>query len=462
MEATTTKLCEIASCDNKARYECPRCSIEYCSVPCYQSHSSICLKAFSADSTKHLRGVYATSEEREKFHAIVERIRNDETLELASPDPLQPKSDKSDEEHVQESDEDDDNENAGQLLQKLMSDLDEKGKDALFTVLQTAMEHTEGSNITPIELRSVIDDSNQQQEQDKNPSPLCCPRSVQSSEIPDELEDGEGDDIADTLQALVDDMELMDLSAEATFNRLPACLQSDFENALKKGRLRRLVSVWTPWWVSTDSVDSALPVLPSANTLGVEPQAAVIHAHKDIIFTVADILCAYCHTMRLCNGDWQSDPCYAADRIYEKCVTLRKSAKLGGIAEVGVGETFEVGVLQDLEALLMTGDNAVARALGDVMELYKNAMKGMPKGERRRTAKNAVRKLGFVTAWALGQEEKTWTELAREVLKEISRREGLDREVSIAKEVGERIKQIDERRKRTEKGGLHPGIKIVE
>ena len=461
MEPKTTKLCEVSSCENTVRYECPRCGIEYCSVPCYQNHSSVCLKAFSTDSTKHLRGVYATSEDREKFNAIVDRIRNDETLELAPPDPIQQKPNETNEEQIQESDDDDD-ENAGQLLQKLMSELDEKGKDALFTVLQTAMEHTEGINATPTELRSVINDNNQQQEQDENPSSPRRPRSIQKSDITDEPENNENDDIADTLQALVDDMELMDLSAEAMFNRLPAFMQSDFENAIKKGRLRRLVSLWTPWWVSKDSLDSALPALPHTNTLGVKPHAAVIHAHKDIIFTVADIICAYCCSMRLCNGDWRADPCHAADKIYENSVTLRRGAKPGSMAEVTVEEKFDVGVLQDLEALLMTGDNAVVRALGDVMELYKQAMADMAKGERRRMAKNAVRKLGFVTAWAIGQEEKTWIALAREVLKEITRREGLDREVTVAKEVGERMKKMDEARKRKEEGSLHPGIKIVE
>jgi len=49
--------CSVGTCSNTSRYECPRCFVRYCTVKCYQQHSTTCVRAFASDGQDGLRGV---------------------------------------------------------------------------------------------------------------------------------------------------------------------------------------------------------------------------------------------------------------------------------------------------------------------------------------------------------------------------------------------------------------------
>ncbi len=70
--------CAVAACGARAKYECPRCAIRYCGVPCYRKHSARCVAAFAADGQAHLRGVTVSDVDRRKsnrtLRALIEEV----------------------------------------------------------------------------------------------------------------------------------------------------------------------------------------------------------------------------------------------------------------------------------------------------------------------------------------------------------------------------------------------------
>ncbi|BDA48131.1 probable zinc finger HIT domain-containing protein 2 at N-terminal half [Coccomyxa sp. Obi] len=78
MAQTICKVCLIQF----AKYTCPRCNLQYCSLNCYKKHGDRCTEGFHSENVeKQLRQTITTDEEKRKMMEILRRFNeSDETL----------------------------------------------------------------------------------------------------------------------------------------------------------------------------------------------------------------------------------------------------------------------------------------------------------------------------------------------------------------------------------------------
>lgn len=64
-----------------SRYTCPRCNVRYCSLPCYNSHSSRCLESFNRDNVlANLQDCVATPDTRRRMLKALQRFHSGDAL----------------------------------------------------------------------------------------------------------------------------------------------------------------------------------------------------------------------------------------------------------------------------------------------------------------------------------------------------------------------------------------------
>lgn len=219
----------------------------------------------------------------------------------------------------------------------------------------------------------------------------------------------EGDNVADTLQDVADDLDAGVCYATA-LQRLPRALQTDFLKSISDGRISRLVDLWQPWWLAPRVIDveneTPLPPRPLLSNL---PLEAARKASPQLLPCIVDIIHAYCRMMRLHNGDWPADPLAAARTLWSYSCVLASDVRPKTIAD-SLGTS--AASAEDTSLIFAAHTDWLTRALCDVHNCLTAAIDS---GAKRKPLQRAQRKLMYFAAWVTITPEEQLTQAARNV-----------------------------------------------
>ncbi len=235
-------------CRKTFSYCCPKCTTPYCGVECYKAHDGQCTEKFFEDQVVQEMKVRQRMEP-EARSKMVEILRRVHESQIA----------------------------------------DESRQAELLVRSSTSATHSFAS---------------------PNADLLNNPNFPSS----DNIDDGD----AETVDHSVPTVDLEKLSLD----QLTADQQADFFKAVEDGRLAKYIEPWVPWWrrvtvisecseslsASSNAVDieRVLRDLPHLSTLHARPPSPLLSIH------LIDILYAFAYTIRLYNGDLESDAAQAA------------------------------------------------------------------------------------------------------------------------------------------------------
>lgn len=443
--------CGVSKCSNKAIYKCPQCSITYCSVGCYRRHSNKCIQDFNARIKNQLKGLNTSDLEREQFGALLRRLKDDDDgyffqtdesigfsthMESKETDVVKDKEVVI-KEHVGSGKES--TEDAASLLTRLMNDLDDTGKGALFTILQKSMALEQINSLSQNSMKN-------------RRSQLRASKNVPRQKHPNVIS-GESDeeDVNNILEKLTKDFETMDLSYEEILSRLPPALRTDFENRLREGRVDDLVYEWAPWWAptlndvgsdiedDTDTKTNNPPPLPTKTDLLVPVAAARARGSEVLIRSIVDVLASYCAVMRFTNGDWLGDTMESARKLWATSAVLSEDARHESVeaacaSVIARANDHMARPVRDAANILAAASPAVVRALFDSANILREAALALPHGLYRKDVSRKVRKIHFLMAWAFAESSSIYLQTARCVLSFAEAYSGNCDDVFIAKQ----------------------------
>eukprot|EP00899_Mesostigma_viride_P007982 jgi/Mesvir1/17185/Mv07606-RA.1 len=393
-----------------AKYACPRCNVQYCSLACYKNHSAACTEAFSRRQlAEEMRGTTAEPETRRRMMAVLQRVAargDDDPLALARD--IGP----------------------GLYVDRSAGGATEMGLDGNGGVEKGlargrggggsgagGSRHGGGEHVVvgiggvryggkTVELEGEGEEEG-------------------TSDSSDD-EEGEGGATEDEQMAGV--LDPRQLSPEDLRR---------FHAAAATGQLSHLVMPWEPWWLREDARTLALdtrgqPLVQAVLvglTDGIPPPPSTPLPPLSTLSSVApspalpyhllDVLYSYCLVLRLFNGDWHADPLDAASLMLELSTNPRKplpaemekqrqlvprwpwhnkavsrqrrrrqapllacSPRLAVNIGGGVGFARDV-IVADVAALLGAGRPAVLCALADVGRLLEAGVKACATGGDR-------------------------------------------------------------------------------
>lgn len=262
---------------------------------------------------------------------------------------------------------------------------------------------------------------------------------------------------------------------QISFEDLSAEEKKHFQRAVASGELSKLIKPWEPWWSkpsakyislgqdgtqlvqplvkedtavsSEDGIESDplhdIPLgpdspLPSVSKLSAAGPSPLLAVH------LVDIMYSYCFTLRLYNGDWQSDPIGSATVLLSVSSVLGQGGQPETVLEalshcmeqtcspafrhMG-GLQFALGLINDTITLLHLDTPALVCMLCDLRRLIQHAEKDL-KSENSRKSKSseiktklkfAERKVYFIMCWAHEQPQEAWSSIAAMVEAEKSR-----------------------------------------
>ncbi|KAL6974303.1 hypothetical protein U1Q18_028484 [Sarracenia purpurea var. burkii] len=250
------------------------------------------------------------------------------------------------------------------------------------------------------------------------------------------------------------------------FDDLSAEEKKRFQRAVASGELSKLIEPWDPWWLKPSARTISLSregtqlIRPLANQEPVTcpldgPESHLFHdvprgpetplppvsklsstePSPLLAIHLVDIIYSYCFTLRLYNGDWQSDPIGSAMVVISLSSVLGESGKPETVLEalshcleqtcspafrhIG-GLQFGLVVLDDVSSLLLLGGTVLVCLLCDLQRLIQTA-EGELKSEQprkskraevRRKLKIAERKTYFIMCWVHEQLGEAWSSLS--------------------------------------------------
>ncbi|XP_058203687.1 uncharacterized protein LOC131317965 [Rhododendron vialii] len=250
------------------------------------------------------------------------------------------------------------------------------------------------------------------------------------------------------------------------FDDLTAEEKKRFQRAVASGELSKLIEPWEPWWLkpsartislSREGTQLVQPLsneetvtstqhgpesdpthdippgpempLPPINKLSSTEPSPLLAVH------LIDIIYTYCFTLRLYNGDWQSDPIGASMVVLSVSSVLGQGEQPESVSEalshcleqtcspafrhMG-GLQFGLGLLDDVIALLSLGGAALVCLLCDLQRLVQ-AAEGELKSEKQQISKRGEirsklklgeRKIYFIMCWVHEQPGEAWHSVA--------------------------------------------------
>ncbi|KAI7994795.1 Zinc finger HIT domain-containing protein 2 [Camellia lanceoleosa] len=307
---------------------------------------------------------------------------------------------------------------------------------------------------------NVVEEMRQLQPDDENKQKMLdILKRFHSEEEMDNMDEDDSTLSEETIQKILSGYEISvdDLSAEE---------KKHFQRAVASGELSKLIEPWEPWWLkpsartislSREGTQLVQPVakqetvasppddlgsdqsyeIPPGPETPLPPISKLSPTEPSPLLAVhlVDIIYSYCFTLRLYNGDWQSDP------IGSATVVLSVSSVLGqgGQPEIVLeavshcleqtcspafrhmgGLQFGLGVLDDVISLLSLGGSALVCLLCDLQRLIQAAEGELKsekpwkskKSEMRGKLKLAERKVYFIMCWVHEQPGEAWSSLA--------------------------------------------------
>eukprot|EP00262_Sarcandra_glabra_P006689 TRINITY_DN1913_c0_g1_i1.p1 TRINITY_DN1913_c0_g1~~TRINITY_DN1913_c0_g1_i1.p1 ORF type:complete len:403 (+),score=44.35 TRINITY_DN1913_c0_g1_i1:178-1209(+) len=238
-----------------------------------------------------------------------------------------------------------------------------------------------------------------------------------------------------------------------------------FQRAVASGELSNMIEPWDPWWtkpsartisLSNEGVQLVRPI-PEQETV-MSPQGSPEHHLSDIpagpesplrplskLSSMApspllsahlvDVIYSYCFTLRLYNGDWQSDALGATTVVLSMSSVLGEDSQPESVADAlarcleqtcsplyrhAGGFRLGQGLLNDVVCLISLGGAALVCSLCDLQKLFQSGRREL-KSEKPRNAKKddirgklkcADRKLYYLMCWVHEQPGDAWSSLA--------------------------------------------------
>ncbi|XP_021283609.1 zinc finger HIT domain-containing protein 2 isoform X2 [Herrania umbratica] len=261
---------------------------------------------------------------------------------------------------------------------------------------------------------------------------------------------------------------------EVSFDDLSLEEKKRFQKAVASGELSKMIEPWDPWWLNPAagticlSRDGTRLVQPIANLeasvppeddlesnqssgIPVGPETPLPSLRK-LISTepspllavhLVDIVYSYCFTLRVYNGDWQSDAIGSAMVVLSISCVLGQAGQPETVREalsycleqtcspayrhIG-GLQFGLVLVDDVATLLSLGGPALICMLFDLQrmiqageeELKSEKPRKLRKAEIKSKLKLAERKVHFIMCWVHEQPGEAWSSLGAMVKAEKS------------------------------------------
>ncbi|CAK9169340.1 unnamed protein product [Ilex paraguariensis] len=239
-----------------------------------------------------------------------------------------------------------------------------------------------------------------------------------------------------------------------------------FQRAVASGELSKLIKPWDPWWLKLpartislsqegtqlvqplvkhkmvvsqqdDMESDQLHDIPPGPETPLPPVSKLSSTEPSPLLAVhlVDIIYSYCFTLRLYNGDWQSDGLGSAMMVLSISSVLGKGAQPETLLEalshcleqtcspafrhMG-GLQFGLGLMDDVISLLSLGGAALVCMLCDLQRLIQTAEREL-KSEKQQKSKRlelknklklVQRKVYFIMCWVHKQPGEAWSSLA--------------------------------------------------
>lgn len=284
-------------------------------------------------------------------------------------------------------------------------------------------------------------------------------RRFHSEQETDSINDDDDDDgfsdsalSEETIQKIMSGLEI-------SFDDLSNEEKKHFQRAVASGQLSKMIQPWDPWWLNpsaktislspqgTQLVQPVTPnepdprptaTLPPGPTTALPPVKSLLGSSQPsplLPVHLIDILYSYCFTLRVYNGDWESDAvgstvtvmsvsnvlgqCGQPETVSEAVAHCLEQACGPAFGHMG-GARFGVGVLDDVASLLKLGRDGLVCGVCDLHRMIKSGMKEMKGGdlEMKRKLKGGERKVYFLMCWVHEQEHEVWASLAELVMAE--------------------------------------------
>lgn len=253
---------------------------------------------------------------------------------------------------------------------------------------------------------------------------------------------------------------------QVSFDDLSAEEKKRFQRAIASGELSKMIEPWEPWWLkpsartislSKEGTQLVQPLAKQEASVSVEddlesyqsseiflgpesplpPVSKLSSVEPSPLLAVhlVDILYSYCFTLRVYNGDWQSDAIGSALVVLSMSSVMGQGGQPGSVLEalsycleqicspayrhMG-GLQFGLGLIDDVISLLSLGSSALVCSLSDMhrliqageRELKSEKSKKSRRVEIRNKLKLAERKIYFIMCWVHEQPSEGWSSLA--------------------------------------------------
>ncbi|XP_011628335.1 zinc finger HIT domain-containing protein 2 isoform X1 [Amborella trichopoda] len=240
-----------------------------------------------------------------------------------------------------------------------------------------------------------------------------------------------------------------------------------FQRAVASGELSNVIEPWTPWWLNPSAKslslshkgtrlvqplhkenppqgnpDSPFSDVPPGPEAPMAPLSQLTKTEPSPLLAVhlVDVIYSYCFTLRLYNGDWQSDPLGASMVLLSISSVLGEGHRPETVSEalalclektcsplykhVG-GLTFGLILFEDAKSLLSLGGAVLVCMLNDLQRLMEEGVREL-KGENigigkksrgsGRKLRAASKKAYFLMCWVheqgMGRKAWSWSSLA--------------------------------------------------
>ncbi|KAL1204034.1 hypothetical protein V5N11_011876 [Cardamine amara subsp. amara] len=247
---------------------------------------------------------------------------------------------------------------------------------------------------------------------------------------------------------------------EVSLDELSLEERKGFQRALASGELSKMIEPWDPWWLRASARTISLglggtQLVQCVEEKEEEEEATIVSEiprgpDKPLIslsklsstnpspllpLHLIDIVYSSCFTLRIYNGEWQSDSLGSATMVLTVSSVLGHNAQPETIKEVlsfcleqtcssayknlGGGLKFGLNLVDDVICLLSLGSAAMVCLLCDLQRLILGAIqevKSLSSGrELKKKLKLAERKVFFMMCWVSEQSSEVWQALESSV-----------------------------------------------
>ncbi|KAM7525927.1 hypothetical protein LguiA_015829 [Lonicera macranthoides] len=285
-------------------------------------------------------------------------------------------------------------------------------------------------------------------------------RRFHSEEETDSMDEDDSTLSEETIQKILS-------GGQISFDDLSAEEKNHFQRAMASGELSKLIEPWDPWWLNpsartislsqegTQLIQPLVKLEPSSSSLQADiesnqphdfplgpdmslpPTSKLSSTEPSPLLAVhlVDVIYSYCFTVRVYNGDWQSDAIGSATVLLTISSVLGQGGQPETVPEALAhcleqtcspdfrhmgGAQFRLGLMDDVVSLLGLGGSALICLLCELQRLIQAAERELKREKPRKLKrteiksklKSAERKVYFMMCWVHEQPVEGWASLA--------------------------------------------------